>query len=178
MNYANILTSTHAAIATGADTDKAARAGFRVIAQAKATVESLLAADRESMVTQRAVDAAGVTIAAGLRVLLASEGVDTASTKPVRDALRERVWKDEGATMPEAGSAKPEDGSAERKVYDRVAQRLSRLAKAIVGAEHVAPERVAVKVPRAAQSSIDELVAQFGAAAIREALKRAAAKAK
>lgn len=174
INFTDILSATHTAIVNGKDTDTAARAGFRVITQAKATVESLLADDRASAATGQALAAANVTIAAGLRVLLKSEGVDVSSTKPVRDALRERVWKDEGHAMPEAGSAKPEDGSKERKVYDRVAQRLSRLAKAIVGAERIAPQRVAVKVPRALQSSIDALIAEHGAAAIREAIKRAA----
>lgn len=174
MNFASILSATHSVIVTGASVETAARHAFPVITQGKATVESLLADDRASAATGQALAAANVTIAAGLRVLLKSEGVDITSTKPVRDALRERVWKDEGHTMPEAGSAKPEDGSKERKVYDRVAQRLSRLAKAIVSAEHIAPERAPVKVPRALQSSIDALIAEHGAAAIREALKRAA----
>ncbi len=174
MNFAHILNATHTAIVKGADVDAAARAAFPVIANVKVNIETLLADDRASALTGQALAAANVTIAAGLRAILAADGVDVNNGKAVRDALRPEVWADEGQTMPEAGSAKPDEGTEARATYDRIAQRVSRLAVRVVAAPKAAPQKVAVRVPKAVQTSIDALIAEHGAAIVREALKRAA----
>jgi 3-polyprenyl-4-hydroxybenzoate decarboxylase len=151
MNFANILTATHAAIVDGADRDHAACNAFPVLVKAGATIASLLRAEREGERVASAVVAARRTLIAGLRVILADNGIDTKSNKAVAEALRDNVWKDEGIKRIES----VKDASDEDKTtYNRIAKRLGRLARDIVDAPKEAPNKAAVRVPSAITSVV------------------------
>jgi hypothetical protein len=168
MNFASILSATHASISADNSHDDAARAAFPVLIKAGATLAELLREERAGQRVATAVSAAHRTLVAGMRALLKQDGVDVLDPKAVRDAIRAAVWLDEGHAEP---VAKADDETT----YMRVAKRISRLATAIVDAQRIAPEKTKVRVPKDAQATIDALFAQHGAAIIREALKRAAA---
>ena len=96
-----------------------------------------------------------------LRAIARKEGVDTTDRKAVSAFLTPHVAAHYG--LEKLG-----------RESEAANQYRHRLAKAVVGDS--APQRVAakVRVPRELASTIEQLVSQYGAAAIREALKRAA----
>jgi len=157
MNFATILTATHTAIgddvthASHASIERTARAAFPVLVKAGATIASLLRAEREGERVASAVVAARRTLIAGLRVILADSGIDTTSNKAVRAALVDSVWADERITRIESVK---DISAAELTTYNRISQRISRLARDIVDAPKAAPNKAAVRVPSAITSVV------------------------
>jgi hypothetical protein len=174
LNFNNILSSTHAAVAAGADIDSAARAAFPVIVKSGCTIAELLREERAGQRVATAVSAAYRSLVAGMRAIVESDGVDTTDAQAVRHAIRDDVWTDEGHAVRLVVSKAEPLSEADKREYDRVSKRISRLARDIVAAPKIATEKTTVRVPKDVQAAIDALLANHDAKVIREALKRAA----
>jgi hypothetical protein len=174
LDFTSILSVAHTAIAQGNDVDTAARAAFPVIVKSGCTIAELLREERAGARVATAVSAAYRSLVAGMRAIVTADGVDVTDAQAVRHAIRDDVWADEGyAERMVQSKAEPLLGDA-LKTYQRVSQRISRLARDIVDAPVIATEKTAPRVPKALQASIDALLATYDAKVIREALKRAA----
>ncbi|HKV95874.1 MAG TPA: hypothetical protein VJR90_00065 [Gammaproteobacteria bacterium] len=167
--FTHIINTTYTAGTAGADKITAARAAFPLLTKASSTVAELLALDRQAQDTRAALDAGDVTIAAGLRSILASNDVDVTNTRAVSKALAADVWLDSalepvaialekkhpGATIkPET---KPAAGTPALKYYDKLTQRINRLSKAVVGvpkAPRVAASTAKVRVSGAITAAV------------------------
>jgi hypothetical protein len=174
LDFNNILSSTHAAISAGKTQDDAARAAFPVVIKSGATIAELLREERAGQRVATAVSAAYRTLVAGMRVIVAHDGVDVTDAQAVRHAIRDEVWTDEGHAVRMVQSKAEPLSDSDKREYDRVSKRISRLARDIVAAPVIAAEKTSVRVPKALQAAIDALAAQYDAKTMREAIKRIA----
>jgi|SRR6478736_4387679 len=166
-DFSSVLAVTLAAVNKGADRDHAAAVAFPVIVRAGSTLAVLLAKDREHTALKLGVSAAYRALVGGMRAIVVHDGVDVTDAQAVRHAIRDAVWADEGhAVRLENRKAKPATEKApavvaltpaELKVYQNVSARISRLARDIVDAPKVAPQKVATPVKRTTKSAIKAL---------------------
>jgi len=157
MNFASILSTTHSTIVKGGDNDAAVKAAYVALKGSKQTLATLLAQEREHGNVKRGVETAYRALVGSMRAILVSNALDVTSASVVRDAIRFNVWLDEGYKVALVNSKT--DGvsdlsEAQITVYDRVAKRISRLAKDIVGETKPTPEVVPVVIPRALRASM------------------------
>jgi hypothetical protein len=117
-----------------------------------------------------AIGAGQQALADRASTLLVKSGIEVAvdNKSTIATALRPLFWEAAGY---EAAVPKTED----KALYDKIAQRLGRMVRAIVGEQ--APEKAAVRVPREAMDLAIAMVA-FDAKIVTEALKRARKAAK
>ena len=174
LDFTSILSVAHTAIAQGNDVDTAARAAFPVIVKSGCTIAELLREERAGQRVATAVSAAYRSLVAGMRAIVESDGVDTTDAQAVRHAIRDDVWVDEGHAVRLVVSKAEPLSDSDKREYDRVSKRISRLARDIVAAPKLAPQKTTVRVPKDVQAAIDALLANHDAKVIREALKRAA----
>jgi len=176
LDFTSILSVTHASIVKGNDIDTAARASFPVVIKSCATLADLLREERAGEQVKRGIAAAYRALVAGMRAIVVHDGVDVTDAQAVRHAIRDEVWTDEGhAERMVQSKAEPLDADSLRE-YQRVSKRISRLAKDIVDAPVIAAEKVAPRVPKAAQAAMDAFLAAYGKDVMREAAKRSTIK--
>jgi hypothetical protein len=154
MNFAHILSATHSTIVKGGDDNAAVLAGYAVVKAGKQTLASLLAQEREHGAVKRGVETAYRALVGSMRAVLVSNKLDVTSTSVVRDAIRFNVWLDEGFKVALVNSKAAPLAKAELDTYNRVAQRISRLARDIVGETKPTPEVVPVVIPRALRATL------------------------
>jgi hypothetical protein len=154
MNFASILSVTHSVIAKGGDDNTAVLSAYSTLKQGKQTLASLLALEREHAGVKRGVETAYRSLVGSMRNVLQSNALDVTSTSAVRDAIRFNVWLDEGYKVALVNSKATPLAKAELDTYNRVSQRLSRLARDIVGETKPTPEVVPVVIPRALRASM------------------------
>jgi hypothetical protein len=167
LDFTSILSVTHSAIVKGADRDHAAAVAFPVIIKSGATLADLLREERAGERVKLGVAAAYRALVGGMRAIVVHDGVDVTDAQAVRHAIRDEVWADEGhAVRLENRKAQPATEKApavvaltpaELKVYQNVSARISRLARDIVDAPKLAPQKVAVPVKRATKAAIKAL---------------------
>jgi uncharacterized membrane protein YdfJ with MMPL/SSD domain len=145
-----------------------------VIVKSGCTIAELLREERAGARVATAVSAAYRSLVAGMRAIVESDGVDVTDAQAVRHAIRDDVWTDEGHAVRMVQSKTEPLSEADKREYDRVSKRISRLARDIVAAPKIAPQKTTVRVPKDVQAAIDALLANHDAKVIREALKRAA----
>jgi hypothetical protein len=135
-----------------------AKAAYTAVVQGAPNVAQLLVAWREGELVRRAVDASSTAVALGLRTILKSQKVNVDDAKAVRDTLRAPVWADAGYAEV---MSKPTEEKA-LAVYNAVSQRLSRIARAVVGGDAPAAQKVKakVRVAKDLQAAIDALKAE------------------
>jgi hypothetical protein len=184
LDFTTILSVTHSAVVKGADRDHAAAVAFPVILKAGATLADLLREERAGEKVKLGVVAAYRALIGGMRAICLHDGVDITDAQAVRHAIRDDVWTDEGhAVRLEHRKAKPATKTEpaivaltddEKREYDRIAKRISRLARDIVDAPKVMPEKAKVRVPADAAAAIKALKeAGVTKAQMMEAIKRA-----
>lgn len=156
-DFNTIVNAALSGIATDAAPAQVAQAAYTSIVSAAPNVAQLLVAWRQGEMLRKAVDTSSTAIAQGLRAILKSQKVNVDDAQAVRDALRGPVWADAGFTEI---MAKPSDDKA-LAIYNTVSQRLSRIARAIVGGDAPAAQRVKakVRVAKDLQAAIDEIKA-------------------
>jgi hypothetical protein len=167
LDFSSVLAVTLAAVGKGADRDTAARAAYPVIYKAGVTLPELLREERAGEKVKLGVSAAYRALVAGMRSLLEHGGTDITDAQAVRHAIRDDVWLDEGhAVRLEHRKAKPATKTEpaivaltddEKREYDRIAKRISRLARDVVDAPKVAPQKVATPVKRTTKAAIKAL---------------------
>jgi hypothetical protein len=183
-DFSSVLAVTLAAVNKGADRDHAAAVAFPVIIKSGATLRVLLEKDREHTALKLGVSAAYRALVGGIRAICLHDGVDVTDAQAVRHAIREDVWLDEGhAVRLENRKAKPATKTEpaivaltpdELKIYQNVSARISRLARDVVDAPKVMPEKAKVRVPADAAAAIKALKdAGVTKAQMMEAIKRA-----
>ena len=175
LDFTSILSVAHTAIVKGADIDSAARAAFPVIVKSGCTIAELLREERAGQRVATAVSAAYRSLVAGMRAIVESDGVDTTDAQAVRHAIRDDVWVDEGHAVRLVVSKAEPLSDSDKREYDRVSKRISRLARDIVAAPKIATEKTAPRVPKAAQAEMDAFLVKYGKAVMREAAKRSTA---
>jgi len=154
MNFSRTLNVTHSTIVKGGSDDDAARAAFTALKKSGATLASLLKQDREHTDVTRSVSAAYRSLVASMRAVLVGNALDVTSASVVRDAIRFNVWLDEGFKAPLVNGKAAPLNATELKKYNEVSQRISRLARDIVGETKPMPEVVKVVVPRALRATV------------------------
>jgi hypothetical protein len=151
-NFNHIAVAAHTAIANGDDIAQATKKALPTIKKAQTNVAELVRLWTEGEAVSDAVQASFAALASKLRDVLIAQEVDTTSTKDVRDALRAQVWL-------AAGYAEPVSKKDDKTLYERIAQRLSRMAAAIVGKTNKNSAKEKVRVPKELQDAINAAVA-------------------
>lgn len=141
-SFNTIVNAALPAIVADHTPTQVAKTAYTSIVHAAPNVAQLLVAWREGEMVKRAVDTSSTAIAQGLRAILKANKVDVDNAQDVRDALRGPVWADAGFT--EIMSKPSEDKAL--AIYNTVSQRLSRIARAIVGGDAPAAQKVKAKV--------------------------------
>jgi hypothetical protein len=176
IDFAAILSATHTAVIHNADTTAVAKACFTLHAKHGSTIEEILAMDRAAQGMRKACDGMDTGHAASLRTILQSEGVDVTKRSAVSAALAAEVWLDSAKDNDAQKLARTEPGAiikpdskkglseAALTYYNKIAQRIGRLAKGVVGKDADAPaaQRIKAKTPvaRDLQKAINALVAE------------------
>lgn len=152
----------------------------QVKAQASsATLEECVSGFAGGEAAKAGISAGQQALANRARALLTAKRIDMEDASAVAEALRPLFWVAEGMARPVNDAGKPitpEAGTPAFAAYQRVATNLGRMKHAIMG--RAAPAKAKVRVAKTVQTSIDALLAEHGAAVLKEALKRAIAAAK
>jgi len=164
IDYNAIFGKTHAAIEGGATHAAAVKEAAPALRGGSLTEQITLFLKGETM--KDGISAAQEAAALQVRSLLKKQRVDVDVRADVANALRSEVWA-------HYGHAEPVAKADDKALYDRVAKRLGRLVRAVLGEKAAQTVAKQVRVPRVVQSSIDALIAEHGVAAVRAALKRA-----
>jgi len=159
-DFNTIVSAALPAIAADATPAAIASSAYASIVSAAPNVAKLLATWRQGEMARSAVDASSTAVAKALRAILKSQKVDVDNAQAVRDTLRGPVWADAGYA--EIMSKPAADAVKELAIYNKVSQRLSRIASAIVQGDAPAAQKVKakVRVAKDLQAAINELKAE------------------